>query len=137
MPPRWSCRSACSCRRRPRSEARSEAETEVLRLVPIFLLDRNGVVYTDRAERRYPLDADTGRYAHELAVENVHRVRIVGRTPERSDIDESLAKDADLLRQAEREAQLRGPGVVIFAAQRIGRIGITRTDAADPETAQR
>ena len=36
-----------------------------------FLIDREGVVYTDRAERRYPLNADAGGDAHQLAVQDV------------------------------------------------------------------
>src|SRR6476646_1885736 len=115
--PCWSCRSACSCRRHPRSEPRAEAEAEVLGLVEVFLLDRNGVVYTDRAEWRYPLDADAARDAHQLAVEDGHLGRVVGGAPQRADIDEGLAEDADLLGQAEWEAELGGAGVVVLAAE--------------------
>src|SRR5579859_5442646 len=117
--PRWSCRSACSCRRHPRSETRAEAEAEVLRLVKEFLLERDRVVYTDRPEGRYPLQAEAGRDAHQLTVENTDLAWIVGRAPERTDVDEGLAEDADLLGQAEREAELRRAGVIVFAAQRV------------------
>src|SRR6478752_10874513 len=135
--PGWSCRSAWSCRRRPCSEARTEAEAEVLGLVPIFLLQRNGVVYTDRPERRYPLHAKAGGHAHQLAVEDADLARVVGRPPQRADVDERLAEDADFLGQSEREAELRRAGVIVLAAQRIGGVGVARTDAADPEAAQR
>src|SRR3954453_10851582 len=98
-PPCWSCRSACSCQRPLRSEARPEAEAEVLGLVEVFLLDRDGVVYTDRPEWRYPLDADAAGDAHQLAVQDGNLRRVVSRAPQRADIDEGLAEDADLLGQ--------------------------------------
>src|ERR1700742_1400691 len=135
--PRWSCRSACSCRRRPRSETRAEAEAEVLGLVKEFLLNRDSIVHPDRPEGRYPLDADAGGDAHQLAVEDADLGRIVGRSPQRTNIDEGLAEDADLLGQADREAELGGAGVVVLAAQRVGGVGVARADAADGEAAQR
>src|SRR3954454_21316134 len=115
--PCWSCPSACSCRRHPRSEARPEAEAEVLGLVEVFLLDRDRVVYTDRPEWRYPLDAEAAGDAHQLAVQDADLGRVVGRAPQRAHVDERLAEDADLLGQAEREAELGGAGVVVLAAQ--------------------
>src|SRR6476469_1347527 len=126
--PCWSCRSACSCRRHPRSETRAEAEAEVLRLVKEFLLERDRVVHADRSEGRYPLDAETGGHAHQLTVEHGDLGRIVGRSPQRTDVDEGLAEDADFLGQAEREAEFRGAGVIVFAAQRVGGVGVTRAD---------
>src|SRR5512146_1294554 len=135
--PCWSCRSACSCRRHPRSETRAEAEAEVLRLVKEFLLERDRVVYADRPEGRYPLDAEAGRHAHQLAVEHADLGRIVGRAPQRTDVHEGLAEDADLLGQAERETELRRAGVIVLAAQRVGGVGIARADAADREAAKR
>src|SRR5580698_4784612 len=137
MPQCWSCRSAYSCRRHPRSETRAEAEAEVLGLVKEFLLDRDGVVHPDRPEGRYPLHAEARRDAHHRAVEHGDLVRVVGLAPQRTDIDEGLAEDADLLGQAEREAQFAGTGVIILAAQRVGGVGVARTDAADGKAAQR
>src|SRR5512143_534763 len=75
------------------SEARAEAETDVLGLVPRVLLERDGIIYTDWTEWRYPLDANPGRHAHRVAGED--RVAIGGRTaqsPQRTDIDECLAQ---------------------------------------------
>src|SRR5690348_2940928 len=135
--PCWSCRSACSCRRHPRSETRAEAEAEVLRLVKEFLLDRDRVVHADRPEGRYPLDAEAGRHAHQLGVVQADLARIVGCAPQRTDVHEGLAEDADLLGQADREAELCRPGIVVLAAQRVGGVGVARADAADREAAER
>src|SRR5262245_36292578 len=77
------------------SEARAEAEADVLRLVPRVLLQREGIVYTDRAERRYPLDADTRGNPHRIAGQ--HGIGVLGRSaqaPQRADVHEGLAEDA-------------------------------------------
>src|SRR5438045_3083610 len=95
----------------PALEARPEAEAEVFEFVPRVVLQRHGIVHTDRPERRDPLDADAAGNAQSLAVENADLARVVGRSPQRADIDEGLAQDADLLGQADREAQLGGAGV--------------------------
>src|SRR5512132_1956498 len=81
-------------------EARTEAEADVLRLVPRVFLQRDGVVYTDWPEGRYPLDADAGRNPHGIAGE--HGGAVLGgsaQAPQRADIHEGLAEDADLLGQ--------------------------------------
>src|SRR4029077_9740769 len=119
------------------SEARAEAEAEVLGLVPRVLNQREGVVYTDWTEWRDPLDAKAGRYAHRVAGENrVAELRRTAQAPKRTDVDERLAEDADLLGQADRKAEFGSTGIEIGAAQRVGRIRIARPDAADREAAQ-
>src|SRR5882757_9623041 len=120
------------------SEARAEAEAEVLGLVPRIRNQREGVVYTDWTEWRYPLDAEAGRHTHRIAGENrVAGLRRPTQAPKRTDVDERLAEDADLLGQAQRKAELGRTGIEIGAAQRVGRDRISRPDAADLEAAQR
>src|SRR5687767_5998362 len=109
---------------RPRSEARSEAETEVFRLIPGFLNQGDRVVYTDWSERRYPLNADTGGNAHQRAVQDAHLIRVVGRSPQGADIGKGLAEDAEFLGQAERKAQLGSARIVVFATQRVAGVGV-------------
>src|SRR5260221_3540712 len=120
------------------SEARAEAEADGLRLVPRVLHYGNGIVYTDRPERRYPLDADAARNSHRVAGED--RAAVLGgsaKAPQRSDVHERLAVDADLLGQPQGKAQLGGAGIEVGAAQRVGGDRIARADAADREAAQR
>src|SRR5258707_3163465 len=98
------------------SETRAEAEADILGPVPGVLNDRNGIVYTDRAEWRYPLHADAGADAHRVAGED----RAAGgrrstQAPQRADVDECLAENPDLLGQADREAELRGAGIEVGA----------------------
>src|SRR5258708_20878706 len=119
------------------SETRAEAEADILGSVPGVLNDRNGVVYTDWAEWRYPLHADASADAHRVAGEDrVARGGRAAETPQRADVDERLAENPDLLGQADREAELGGAGVEVGAAQRIGGDRIAWPDAADPEPAQ-
>src|ERR1700730_13332521 len=103
------------------SEARAEAEAEVLGLVPRIRNQREGVVYTDWTEWRYPLDAEAGRHAHRVAGED--RVAVLRRTaqpPKGTALDGRLAENPDLLGQAERKAEFSRTGVEIGAAQRVG-----------------
>src|SRR6267378_5929115 len=119
------------------SETRAEAESDILGPVPGVLNDRNGIVYTDWAEWRYPLQADAGADAHRVAGKHrVARGRRAAETPQRADVDERLAENPDLLGQAERKAELGGAGVEVGAAQRVGGDRIARADATDPEAAQ-
>src|SRR5207248_8745721 len=45
------------------SEPRTKTDVEQLRLVERLLLDRNGKIKPDRADRRFPGDTDTGARA--------------------------------------------------------------------------
>src|SRR5258708_38947749 len=87
------------------SEARAEAEADILRLVVGSFLDRDGVVYADRPERRYPLNAEAGRDAHQVAGEDLTGVLSGGspQPPQRTDIDKRLANQAEFLWQAQWE----------------------------------
>src|SRR5215212_3362168 len=119
-------------------EARAEAEADVLRLIPRIFLQRDGIVYTDWPEGRYPLDADAGRNPHGIAGE--HRVAVLGRSaqpPQRADIHEGLAEDADLLGQSQRKAELGRGAIEVGAAECIRGVRIARPDATDREAAQR
>src|SRR5260370_35385701 len=62
------------------SEARAEAEANVLGLVPRVLKQRESIVYTDWTEWRYPLHAKGGRHAHRVAGED--SIAVMRRTPE-------------------------------------------------------
>src|SRR5216683_1847262 len=120
------------------SETRAEAETDVLGLVPRVRNEREGVVYTDWAEWRYPLDAEAGRHAHRVAGENrVAVLRRATKPPKGTNVDERLAQDPDLLGQAQRKAEFGSAGIEVGAAQRVGGDRIARPDAADLEAAQR
>ncbi len=58
--------------------------------------------------------------------------------PERSDIDERLAEKAHFLGdERQRIGKFRRARVVELAAQRVGRVGVARTDTADGEAAHR
>src|SRR4029453_17706785 len=119
-------------------KARVEAEADVPRLVPRVLLQRDGIVYTDWPERRYPLDADAGRNAYGVAGE--HRGAVLGvptPAPQRAGIHERLAEDADLLGQPQREAEFGRGAIEVGPAERVRRVRVTRSDAADLEAAQR
>src|ERR1044072_3469911 len=119
-------------------EARAEAEADVLRLVPRVFLQRGGIVYTDWPEGRYPLDADARRNPHGISGEHGVAVRRpAAEAPQRADIHEGLAEDADLLGQSQREAELGRGGIEVGAAERVRRVRIARSDAADLEAAQR
>src|SRR5262245_52608749 len=85
------------------SEARAKAEADVLRLVPRVLLQWEGIVYTNRAEGRYPLDAEAGRNSHGIAGQHGVAVgRRPAQAPQRAHVHEGLAEDADFLGQAQR-----------------------------------
>src|SRR5438045_9772035 len=89
------------------SETRAEAEADILGSVPGVLNDRNGVVYTDWAEWRYPLHADAGADTHRVAGEDrAARGGRAAQTPPRADADERRAEDPDLHGQAHRAAEL-------------------------------
>src|SRR5260370_28834979 len=120
------------------SEARAEAEANVLGLVPRVRNQPESIVYTDWTEWRYPLHAKAGRPPHRVAGED--RIAVLRRTaeaPKGTDIDERLAEDPDLLGQAQRKADFGSTSVEIGAAERVGRDRIARPDAADREAAQR
>src|SRR5262249_17126639 len=120
------------------SEARAEAEPEVLLPVPGVENQRDGVVYTDWPEWRYPLQADPGGDAHRIAGQHGVAVgRRATETPQRADVDDGLAQDTDLIGQADRETGLGGAGIEVEAAQCVGGVRIAGADAADPEAAQR
>src|SRR5579883_2076442 len=119
------------------SEAGAETDVQVLRLIPRGLLDWDRVIQPDRTERRNPLHAEAGRYAHHLAVENIEQGRIVDHAPEGAYIDERLAEQRQFLGQAwNREAELGRAGIEVLAAQGVGGIGVARADTADPEAAE-
>src|SRR4249919_2255375 len=73
-----------------RLESGAETEAEILSLVPRLLNEWEGIVYTDRPEWRYPLDAEAGSHAHRLAVEDRRPElrRLIA--PQGSGIDERL-----------------------------------------------
>src|SRR5215471_18955769 len=80
------------------SEARAKAEADVLRLVPRVRLEWDGIVYTNWAEGRYPLDTDAGRDSHRIAGQHGVAVdRRPAQTPQGTRVHEGLAEDADLL----------------------------------------
>src|SRR5690348_9283077 len=118
------------------SESGPEAEPNGLKPIVRFVDQREGVVYTDRPERRYPLHAQSRADAHELAVQDADALNN-RRPPQRADIDESLADQVDFARQAERKAQFTDSGVVILAAQCVGRLRIAGADAADCPAGER
>src|SRR6185312_82704 len=118
------------------SESGPEAEPNGLKPVIRLVDQRESVVYTDRPERRYPLDAEASADPHELAVQYADALHGLS-PPQRADIDESLADQVDLARQAKREAQLADARIVVLAAQGVGRLGIAGTDAADRPAGER
>src|SRR5258708_39507230 len=123
MSTRWFCRSGDACARRPCSETCAEAEVDILDFVVTFVNDRNGIIDTDRPERRYPLNADAGGDTHQLVVQDGRPVRNVCSrvSPRRTDVDEGLADKAKLFRQAkQRETEVGTGRRGIPAAHRIG-----------------
>src|SRR5260370_41163396 len=104
------------------SEARAEAEANVLGLVPRVLNQRESIVYTDWTEWRYPLHAKAGRHADRVAGEDsIAVLRRTAEAPNGTDIDERLAEDADLLGQAQRKPAFASTSVEVGAAERGGR----------------
>src|SRR5436190_1374435 len=76
----------------PQSEARAEAEAESLGLVPRSRLHGQRIIYTDRAERRYPLHTQAGTDTHHGRVQNIELGSAECRTPQRAYIYECLAR---------------------------------------------
>src|SRR5262245_57130918 len=106
----------------PQSKARAEAEAEALGMVPGSLLHRHRVVYTDRAEGRYPLQAQAGADPHHVGIEDVSKIgaAVERRAPRRADVHERLARQAEFLGDEEqRKAEFARSRVIVERTQRV------------------
>ena len=87
-------------------EPRSEAKPEKLRLVVFLLHHGLGDVDIDEAERRLPRDADAGANPRRRDCCRPTAVPgITGHLRKRADIDKGPARDAEVGRDRQREAQ--------------------------------
>src|SRR5437763_2451506 len=131
------------------SEPRTKTDVEQLRLVERLLLDRNGKIKPDRADRRFPGDTDTGARADRGRVGD-DRLHAAGRDelgrgqdevllivpPQRTKIGEHATGKPELLRKPERDAERQGAEIVFVAAERVARNDIAGPDAGRCEPAQ-
>src|SRR6185312_5360936 len=118
-------------------EPRSETDPDQLTLVVGFLFDRIGQIEINRAERRFPGDADAWGNADRRRIpDRMTRDGRIVDAPGGAHIDKAVPAHAQFFRQAEREVHVERDRVVVVGAQRILRREIVRTDAADLEAAQ-
>src|SRR4029077_4992628 len=131
------------------SEPRAKTNVEQLGLVERLRFDRIGQIEPDRADRRFPGDADPGGGPNGGGIGNkrLHASvrRQLGRRQDEvlliireqgAEIGENPAADSELLRQPERNAERHRTNVVFVTAKRIARYDIPRPDPSRRETAQ-
>src|SRR5690348_11055077 len=131
------------------SEPRTETDMEQLGLVERLLLDRDGEIKPDRADRRFPGDPHAGARTDRGGVGedrlNASRGSELGRRqdevllivrPQRTKIGKHATAEPQLLGQAERDTERQRAEIVFVAAERVARDDIARPDAGRGKPAQ-
>src|ERR1700730_16874554 len=131
------------------SEPRTKTDVEQLRLVERFFLDWQCQIDPDRADRRFPRDADAGAGPDRGRVLDArlppagslqlrrreHEVLLII-APQGAEIGENAPAYPQFLRQTERHPESQRSDIIFVAAERIAGNCVTRADTGRREAAQ-